>query len=387
MKKYKMHKKIKNFPVQISEAIYDTKDLSINLDKIHRIVIAGMGGSAMAGLIMRDISPELEIIVERNYFPNAIIDEGTLLIMCSYSGDTEETLSYYQHASSFTKNIFGITSGGKLLELLKSDNHDYHILPEGYPPRSILGYTLTVLIKLLDGDELLKLLSIDLLQDYSNKFSLEDSEIFSIAKKIHSTFPVIVTEEDLSSIGYRLKCQLNENSKMLSYNVTLPEMNHNEIVGWNSKMTDKNLFSLIWIDITFPVIVTEEDLFSIGYRLKCQLNENSKMLSYNITLPEMNHNELVGWDSKMIDKDLFSLIWIDITFPANIKRMDITNKMLSNKNSYSHHIQVPDDLKNDLTGLFYLINYIDWLSYWCGHLNDINIDTIESIDILKEKLA
>tara|TARA_B110000438_G_scaffold54850_1_gene54897 strand:- start:155 stop:1129 length:975 start_codon:yes stop_codon:yes gene_type:complete len=324
MKKYKMHKKIKNFPVQISEAIYDTKDLSINLDKIHRIVIAGMGGSAMAGLIMRDISPELEIIVERNYFPNAIIDEGTLLIMCSYSGDTEETLSYYQHASSFTKNIFGITSGGKLLELLKSDNHDYHILPEGYPPRSILGYTLTVLIKLLDGDELLKLLSIDLLQDYSNKFSLEDSEIFSIAKKIHSTF---------------------------------------------------------------PVIVTEEDLFSIGYRLKCQLNENSKMLSYNITLPEMNHNELVGWDSKMIDKDLFSLIWIDITFPANIKRMDITNKMLSNKNSYSHHIQVPDDLKNDLTGLFYLINYIDWLSYWCGHLNDINIDTIESIDILKEKLA
>ena len=85
-----------------------------------------------------------------------------------------------------------------------------------------LTYNITVLIKLLDGDELLKLLSIDLLQDYSNKFSLEDSEIFSIAKKIHSTFPVIVTEEDLFSIGYRLKCQLNENSKMLSYNITYP---------------------------------------------------------------------------------------------------------------------------------------------------------------------
>ena len=319
-----MHKKIKDFPDQISNAINDTKDLSINLDNIHRVIIMGMGGSAIAGLIMKDISPHLEIIVERNYFPNAIIDENTLLIICSYSGNTEESLSYYNHASNLTKNIFGITSGGKLLKLLKNDNHDYCIVPQGYPPRSILGYTLTVLIKLLDEDELLELLNVELLQDYSNKFSLEDSEIFSLAKKIHSTFPVIVTEEDLSSIGYRLKCQLNENSKMLSYNVTLPEMNHNEIVGWNSKMTDKNLFSLIWIDITFP---------------------------------------------------------------TNIKRMDITNKILSNRNSYSHHIQIPSDFQNDLSGLFYLINYLDWLSYWCGYLNKIDINAIESIDILKKELA
>jgi glucose/mannose-6-phosphate isomerase len=319
-----MHKKIKDFPAQISNAINDTKDLSINLDNIHRVIIMGMGGSAIAGLIMKDISPHLEIIVERNYFPNAVIDEKTLLIICSYSGNTEESLSYYNHASNLTKNIFGITSGGKLLKLLKNDNHDYCIVPEGYPPRSILGYTLTVLIKLLDEDELLELLNIELLQDYSNKFSLEDSEIFSLAKKIHSTFPVIVTEEDLSSIGYRLKCQLNENSKMLSYNVTLPEMNHNEIVGWGSKM---------------------------------------------------------------IDKDLFSLIWIDITFPANIKRMDITNKILSNRNSYSHHIQIPSDFQNDLSGLFYLINYLDWLSYWCGYLNKVDINAVESIDILKKELA
>jgi|TARA_B110001454_G_scaffold40164_1_gene39495 glucose/mannose-6-phosphate isomerase len=319
-----MHKKIKDFPAQISNAINDTKDLSINLDNIHRVIIMGMGGSAIAGLIMKDISPHLEIIVERNYFPNAVIDEKTLLIICSYSGNTEESLSYYNHASNLTKNIFGITSGGKLLKLLKNDNHDYCIVPEGYPPRSILGYTLTVLIKLLDEDELLELLNIELLQDYSNKFSLEDSEIFSLAKKIHSTFPVIVTEEDLSSIGYRLKCQLNE---------------------------------------------------------------NSKMLSYNVTLPEMNHNEIVGWDSKMIDKDLFSLIWIDITFPANIKRMDITNKILSNRNSYSHHIQIPSDFQNDLSGLFYLINYLDWLSYWCGYLNKVDINAIESIDILKKELA
>jgi len=319
-----MYKKIKDFPTQISDAINDTKSVSINLDKIHRVVIMGMGGSAIAGLIMKDISPHLEIIVERNYFPNAIIDENTLLIICSYSGNTEESLSYYKHASSLTKNIFGITSGGKLLTLLKNDNHNHCVLPEGYPPRSILGYVLTVLIKLLDEDELLELLNVELLQEYSDKFSLEGSEIFDLAKKIHSTFPVIITEEDLSSIGYRLKCQLNE---------------------------------------------------------------NSKMLSYNVTLPEMNHNEIVGWDSKLIDKNLFSLIWIDISWPANIKRMDITKDILKNKISSSHHIEIPFDIKNDLSGLFYLINYLDWLSYWCGNLNDVDIDAVKSIDILKKELA
>ena len=319
-----MFNKIKNFPVQVSNAIRDTKDLSINLDKIHRIVIVGMGGSAISGLIMKDISPHLEIIVERNYFPNAVIDENTLLIISSYSGNTDETLSYYSHASTFTKNIFGITNGGKLLKLLKKDKHDYHILPDGYPPRSIVGYTLTVLIKLLEEDDVLELLNIDLLQDYANKFSLKNNEIFNLAKKIHSTF---------------------------------------------------------------PVVITEEDLFSLGYRLKCQLNENSKMLSYNVTLPEMNHNDIVGWENKLIDKSLFSLIWVDITWPANIKRMNVTNKVLQHKTSSNIHIQIPADLRNDLSGLFYLINYLDWLSYWCGYLNSVDIDAIESIDILKKELA
>jgi len=319
-----MFNEIKNFPIQVSDAINDTKDLSLNLDKIHRIVIMGMGGSAIAGSIMKDISPHLEIIVERNYFPNAIIDEHTLLIISSYSGNTEETLSYYRHASSFTKNIFGITSGGELLESLKKDNHDFHILPKGYPPRSILGYTLAVLVKLLDEDELLELLNIELLQEYSDKFSLESSEIFALAKKTHSTFPVIITEEDLSSIGYRLKSQLNE---------------------------------------------------------------NSKMLSYNVTLPEMNHNDIVGWENKLIDKSFFSLIWIDITWPQNVKRMNITNEILKHKTSSNHHIKIPSKLKNDLTGLFYLLNYLDWFSYWCGHLNNVDIDAVESIDILKKELS
>jgi glucose/mannose-6-phosphate isomerase len=89
----------------------------------------------------------------------------------------------------------------------------------------------------------------------------------------------------------------------------------------------------------------------------------------------------------LIDRNLFSLLWIDITWPANIKRMDITNNILKKKILSSCHIEIPSELKNDLSGLFYLLNYLDWLSYWCGHLNDVDISAVKSIDMLKKELA
>ena len=136
-----------------------------------------------------------------------------------------------------------------------------------------------------------------------------------------------------------------------------------------------------------PIIVSEEDLSSIGFRLKSQLNENSKMLSYNITIPEMNHNEIIGWENNNINKKSFSMIWIHIGWPKNLERMKITNEILSKKVSHFAHLSVPDKVPKNLTSLFFLINYIDWLSYWCGILNDVDIDAIKSIDLLKKKIS
>ena len=95
---------------------------------------------------------------------------------------------------------------------------------------------------------------------------------------------------------------------------------------------------------TIPIIVTEESLTSVGFRLKSQLNENSKMLSYNITLPEMNHNEIVGWQGKEIDKNALSLVWIDIRYNKNIKRMNITNNILKDRVASNNHIDVPSEI-------------------------------------------
>jgi len=318
-----MYNKIKDFPKQISDTIDNTNSLSINSD-YDKVVIVGMGGSAIAGLIVKDLLPQINIVIERNYIPNTSINQNTLVIVSSYSGNTEETLSYYHSAKELTNNIFGITAGGKLLEALKDDNKNYYILPEGYPPRSATGYTLTVLVRLLDSS-LLEGISVDLLQNYSDQLSLEESTAHVLAKKIYSTIPIVVTEESLTSISFRLKSQLNE---------------------------------------------------------------NSKMLSYNITLPEMNHNEIVGWQGKEIDKNALSLVWIDIRYNKNIKRMNITNNILKDRVASNNHIDVPSEIASHrLASCFYLVNYVDWLSYWCAYSHNVDIMNIDNIDTLKKSMS
>jgi len=314
---------IKNFPKYIEDSLKDLKDHNLKLEEISKVVIAGMGGSAIAGLILKDLFPEMDIVVERNYFPNTTIDEHTLVIVCSYSGNTEETLSYYDYAVRLTDHAMVLTTGGELLKKAKLDNISYHLLPKGYPPRSALGFSLTFLISIFDKEGISNI-DIDCLKTFSKEAATKKSEVYALAKKIHKTMPIIVTEEDLSSIGFRLKSQLNE---------------------------------------------------------------NSKMLSYNITIPEMNHNEIIGWENKNIDKKFFSMIWIHIGWPKNVERMKITNEILSKKVSHVAHLTIPDKVPKNLTSLFFLINYIDWLSYWCGILNDVDIDAVKSIDLLKKKIS
>jgi len=314
---------IRDFPKHIQDSLKNIKEDNLNLEDVGKVVIAGMGGSAIAGLILKDLFPEMEIVVERNYFPNTPIDEYTLVVLCSYSGNTQETLSYYDYAVRLTEHALVITTGGDLLKKAKSDNIKFHLLPKGYPPRSALGFALTYLISLFDKEGVSNI-DFDCLESFAEESSTKKSEVFALAKKIHKTMPIIVTEEDLSSIGFRLKSQLNE---------------------------------------------------------------NSKMLSYNITIPEMNHNEIIGWENNNIDKKYFSMIWIHIGWPKNLERMKITNEILSTKVSYVTHLSVPDKIPKNLTSLFFLINYIDWLSYWCGVLNEVDIDAIKSIDLIKKKIS
>ena len=127
-------------------------------------------------LILKDLFPEMEIVVERIYFPNTPIDEYTLVIICSYSGNTEETLSYYDYAVRLTEHAIVLTTGGELLKKAKSDNIKFHLLPKGYPPRSALGFALTFLISLFDKEGVSNV-DFDCLESFAEESSSKKSEV------------------------------------------------------------------------------------------------------------------------------------------------------------------------------------------------------------------
>ena len=131
-------------------------------------------------------------------------------------------------------------------------------------------------------------------------------------------------------------------------------------------------------------IITEEDLSSIGYRLKCQLNENSKMLSYNVTLPEMNHNELVAWSG---GDARFAPVFFNTgdLHPRNQKRLEITLAAVEKKcgKVFTLHTKGATLIERSL----YLIHIVDWASYYLSELKPVDAMDIKVIDYLKSELA
>lgn len=190
------------------------------------IVIAGMGGSGIAGKIFRDIySVKPVTLVESHKIPD-FVDSNTLFIAISYSGNTEETLSALEAAKNKGAKIESITSGGKLASIVP----EAVIVPKGYQPRSAIGY---LTLPLLKGFGLVGKVEIEEAVEEINKIDTDTSTYREIAEKLFSTrsIPVIYGTHPLGSLAYRWKTQFNENSKILSYSGEFPELNHNDTMA------------------------------------------------------------------------------------------------------------------------------------------------------------
>ena len=141
---------IESLPEQIQTAARRGLELSLTLNaKPEALLVAGLGGSAIGGDLARSVAaPHLKIplIVTRDYDLPGFVDESSLVFACSYSGNTEETLSAYQQARSVRASIICITSGGKLQEMADRDSGPVISLPPGLPPRAALGHSLTALL-------------------------------------------------------------------------------------------------------------------------------------------------------------------------------------------------------------------------------------------------
>ncbi len=337
--KENMFKVLVDFPEQIKDACKIGEQLEgIIKFKTNRILILGMGGSAIGGDLLRNYlsnllgAKHLQIIINRDYSIPHFIDNDWLVIASSYSGNTEETLTSLKLAEEKTKNIIGITTGGKLENYLNSNKYPVILIPGGLQPRAAIGFSFFPLLYLLmlngfikyDGvneiatsiNNLLNLLEVKSKQ-YKNEN--EDNNAYIIARNIFKYSPIIYSSSLYEVVNLRWRGQFQENSNLPAFGNIIPEMNHNEINVIDSEFFKNNYFIFI--------------------------------------------------------KDLKELDRIDKRFEFLI------SSMKSNKNKFA---VITPESKLLLVKYFELIYLGDWISYWTALMRNVNPTEIHNIIKLKE---
>jgi len=213
------------------------------------LVFTGLGGSAIGADLIRSYLADkikIPVFVNRNYSLPAFISSRSLVIVSSYSGNTEETVSAYTHAKRKGAKMLVITSGGVLARRAKRDHIPLVSIPSGLPPRCALGYSFFVPLFLLwkmnmaddpwnDMQGVIRLLRNMRDTRIGCRVATGKNIAKKLAESLRGKFPVIYGGQDhIDSVVTRWRGQIGENAKVLSSSNIIPEMNHNEIVGWQN---------------------------------------------------------------------------------------------------------------------------------------------------------
>ena len=238
---------VANFSKQLTEAISigNKAKLTESANKINNVLICGLGGSGIGGSIVAQlVTPTATVPIDssKGYFIPGYVNENTLVIISSYSGNTEETLQCMEQAIQKKSKIVCITSGGTVEKIAKEKGFDHIIVPGGMPPRSCLGYSLVQLFYILGFFKVISNYYVAELQAAVQLIDQEENAIIpeatAVTNPILGTLPLLYATTYNEGIAIRFRQQLNENSKILCWHQIIPEMNHNELVGWTQKNDD-----------------------------------------------------------------------------------------------------------------------------------------------------
>lgn len=223
------------------------------------LIVAGMGGSAVGGGLARAALGDhatRPISVARAYgLPPWATPESTVLC-ASYSGNTEETLACYEAAGFVGARRVVVTSGGRLAEQARADGVPVIPIPGGFQPRAAIAYftVATLEVAALCGVAPRMTSEVDVAASHAQALAAEwgpdggdDALPKRVARAIAGSVPIIVGAGITAPIAYRWKTQLNENAKLPAFSHELPELNHNEIVGWEG-VGSLGPFSAIFLD-------------------------------------------------------------------------------------------------------------------------------------------
>ena len=331
---------LKNFPQQLHQTEELMKDFAVDFDirRFQNIVFAGMGGSAIAGDLFSAFAREslpVPTHILREYDIPGFVGESTLFIATSYSGNTEETLTASKAAVKRGATLIGISSGGSLLTLCEEGNHPFIRIPHGYPPRQALGYLFFTLYFLAD----------------------------KLGMSIRNDKDLAETEQLLQDLSERYNPELSMGNNLANH-------------------IAQSVYHAI------PVIYTAAAyLYPVPVRWRNQFNENSKAMAFSNVFPELNHNEIVGWDGlKEVNKHLRIILLRDPEENPRIQqRIDISKELL--KKSGIPFGEIFAEGNSRLARLFSLIYVGDWASYYLAMLNEKDPMRIDNIDFLKQKLS
>lgn len=325
-----MKQLLEDFHAELLDALLIAEKSSFTQSEspIDNITITGLGGSGIGGSIayaLLNTQIAIPFTVNKGYFLPNFIGTNSLVIVCSYSGNTEESIHAFAEAVKKKANIVCITSGGKLETLAKNHGCNYFIIPSNRPPRASLGYSLVQIIATLV------------------KLGLVQADIYN---EIRGASAFLQAD----------KANIKLESEKLS-----------------AKIFDKT-----------PVIYCEDSLEPIAIRWKQQLNENSKMLCWHNVYPELNHNELVGWRQANKDIALLFLLTGD-EYYRNKHRMQLNRSIFSAVTDSIYDIEAKGD--THIQKLFYLIHFGDWLSYFLAIKRAYDPMEIDVLIKLKDDLS
>lgn len=316
----------------VSEVINPNSDATIN-----KVVVTGMGGSALAALLIKSWQEsKLNITFEivRDYKLPNYVDDKTLVIASSYSGNTEETLSCLDEALKKGANIGCVSSGGKLVEIAKNNELPYVVLPSGIQPRMGVIANLRAILAVLVS--------------YG-----------------------VVSQSDFDEVK-NLGPWLNAESKKWGRDVSTNENQAKQLALLSAGKT--------------TIFYSSTAMGGVAYKWKISWNENAKNVAFWNVLPEFNHNEFMGWTSHPVEKpyvvfDLRS----SFDHPKITKRFEISDRLLSGKRPKANVIELQGE--SVIAQMLWASIFADFVSIYLAILNGVDPSKVELIEKLKQELA
>ena len=334
-----MYSLIKNFPDQVEEAITigNAASVRLNVRNVENIVLCGLGGSAIGGDLLKSyLAGELTVpfTVNRNYTLPKFVGKNSLVIISSYSGNTEETTAAFKEAIKHRAKILCISSGGAVAKLARKKRLPLITIPGGLPPRAALGYSFFPLLITL------------------GKLGLTKSK----SREIHGTLALLKQKSDVYGN---------------------PDPSSNKAFQLAEQLRGR-----------LSVIYSSTERFdAVATRWRGQMAENGKSLMFGHVLPEMNHNELVGW--KVLREQLSEMQTMFLRdkddHPRIKVRMDITKGIIA---EHTQHVtEVYSEGTSLLARMFSLVYLGDWVSFYLAILHGVDPTPVKVIDFLKDELA